>query len=146
MLKLKICFTLFLLTVIPTSFVLQIISLGGMYGRVFKQFSPTFYISINLIINILISFAITTVFINKTDLYNRLPTSIPGQGMMFIGGFLILLPQVLRIFTSMIEGGGASYALMQYFAPVALIAKLLLYIGVIKLLMAVKPSENYVYQ
>jgi hypothetical protein len=66
--------------------------------------------------------------------------------MLAFGGFVILLPQILRIFTSMVEGGGASFVLMNFAAPVVSVAKLVLYVGIIKLLMAVKPHESYVYQ
>ena len=50
---------------------------------------------------------------------------------------------VLRIFTSMIEGGGASFVLMVYAAPVIRIAEIILTLGLIKMLMAIKPHENY---
>ncbi len=145
MLNLKIGLTLFLLTIVPTSYITQILS-RGMYGPIFKQFPPAVFISFNLVMNIVVAFIIASVFINKADLYNRLPRPIPGQNLLFIGGAIILLPQLLRVFTSMIQGGGASYALMHLAGPFVLVAKIVLYIGVIKLLMAVKPSEDYVYQ
>ena len=145
MFQLKFGLTIFLSTIIPTTYLIKLL-LGGMYGSIFRQFPPAVYITTTLIISLLVAFIFASVFINKTDLANRLPMPIPGQGFLLSGGILILTPQVLRIFTSMVEGGGASFTLVSLAAPFLLLAKVLLYIGVIKLLMAVKPHESYVYQ
>jgi multidrug efflux pump subunit AcrB len=120
--------------------------IGGMYGTFFKQFPPAAYISFSITVSLLVAFLLASIFISKSNLINRLPDPIPGGNMLAFGGFVILLPQILRIFTSMVEGGGASFVLMNFAAPVVSVAKLVLYVGIIKLLMAVKPHESYVYQ
>lgn len=145
MIKLKFGLTMFLSLILPTSLVAKLL-FGGMYGQLFKQYPPVFYISFILALSLLIAFILASIFINKTNLEQRLPTPIPGINLLLIGGIIILLPQVLRIFTSMVEGGGASFALINLSAPLILIAKLVLYIGIIRLLMAVKPHESYVYE
>ena len=130
---------------IPTEAILGL-SIGGMYGVFFKKFPPSFYVSFFLVLNLLIPFFVSLVFIKKTDIVERLPTPIPGQEMILISGFVIIIPQFLRIFTSMIQGGGASFALMSIAGPFVVLAKLLLSVGIFKLLMATKPHESYVYK
>jgi hypothetical protein len=143
--KLKFGIAMFLMLVIPTGYATKFL-LGGMCGSFFKQYPPSIYITLSLLLSIIIPYVVAHIFVQKTQLLKRLPITIPGLNMLLIGGSLILLPQMLRIFTSMIEGGGASFVLMTYAAPLILLAKVLLYIGTIKLLMAVKPSDSYVYQ
>jgi hypothetical protein len=145
MFSIKVGSMVFLSTIIPTSYFMRLI-FGGMYGTFFKQFPPAVFLSVNLLITLLIPLIITLFFIKKTDLVNRLPKPIPSQGIFLLCSVIILLPQVLRIFTSMIEGGGASFALMNLAAPFITGAKIVLYLAVIRLLMAVKPHEKYVYQ
>ncbi len=145
MLKMKLGLTMLLSMVLPTNYLVKLL-IGGMYGSFFKQFPPAVYISFSLLLSLLVAFLVASVFISKSDLKTRLPQPIPGSNLLAIGGLVILLPQVLRIFTSMVEGGGASFALMNLAAPAILVAKLVLYVGIIKLLMAVKPHESYVYQ
>ena len=145
MIKLKFGLTMFLTLILPTGYLIKLL-FGGMYGSLFKQFPPTVYISLILVFSLLLAFIFASIFIKKANLEQRLPTPIPGNNLLLIGGIIILLPQVLRIFTSMIQGGGASFALMSLAAPLILVAKIVLYIGIIKLLMAVKPHESYVYK
>lgn len=145
MIKLKFGMTMFLMLVIPTGYLTNLL-LGGMYGSIFKQYPPSVYIALNLALTLIIPYILASIFITKTDLYNRLPKTIPGLNLLVTGGIIILLPQVLRIFTSMVEGGGVSFVLMSLAAPLVLVAKIIVYIGLIKLLMSVKPHESYVYQ
>ncbi len=143
--KIKFGLTVFLSTVIPTNYLMTVL-VGGMYGPFFKQYPPAFYISLSLAISLFVAFILVTIFINTSNLANRLPTQVPGANILALGGTVIILPQVLRIFTSMVEGGGASFALMSMAVPLVLVAKLVIYIGIVKFLMAVKPHESYVYQ
>lgn len=145
MFKLKLGFTVLLSSILPIGFLIKLITAGGMYGLFFKKFPPAVYISFHLILNLAIAYAIVLIFIKKSDLTHRLPKVIPGQILLLTGSIIILLPQILRIFTSMIQGGGASYALMAYAAPLIILGKLLLFVGAIKVLMSVKPSEKYEY-
>jgi hypothetical protein len=145
MLKLKFGLTMSLMLVIPTGYLTKML-LGGMYGSLFKQYPPSFYISISLIISLLVPYILASIFIAKTDLYTRLPKHHPGLNLMMAGGLALILPSVLRIFTSMIPGGGVSLLFMVYAAPLIPGAKLLLFIGSIRVLMSVKPHESYEYK
>jgi len=66
--------------------------------------------------------------------------------LIWIGGLVMIAPSFLQILTSLIPGGGASFALMSVSAPFILVAKILFYVGIISLLLAIKPSEKYSYQ
>lgn len=145
MFKLSLGFTVLLSIILPIEVLIKLITAGGMYGLIFKKFPPAVYISFHLLLKLAIAYAIIYIFIKKSDLINRLPKIIPGQILLLTGSLIVLIPQILRIFTSMIQGGGASYALMTYAAPFLILGKLLLFIGVIKVLMSVKPNEKYEY-
>lgn len=99
-------------------------------------------IALNLFITYSLTFLVAYIFIKKTNLINRLPEKIPGVSFIYIGGFFIILPLFLQIFTSMIEGGGASYTLIQLSAPFTIVAKPLLVAGIIKPLMSVSPQKQ----
>lgn len=118
---------------------------GGMYGTVFREYPTVVFLSINLLLTYIVPLIFTLVFIHKTSLKMRVPQPMPGKVLFIIGTVLILLPQFLRLLTSTIPGGGASFALMSMAAPFVLVAKLLIIIGAIKLFMSVKPSGEYVY-
>ena len=145
MLKLKLGITILLSILLPISYFSRML-LGSMYSSFFKGYPPSLFIALLLVINLSIAFLLASIFINKTNLTNRLPLEMPGLNFLFFGGLMILLPEVLRVFTSMVEGGGASFTLMQFAAPLVVIAKLAMYFGIIKLLMSVKPHESYVYK
>ena len=116
-----------------------------MYGSVFKGYPPVVFLSINLLLTYIIPLIFTLIFIKKTNLKSRVPQQKPGKVLLLTGAALILLPQFLRLLTSTVPGGGASFALMSLAAPFVLVAHLLLIIGAIKLFMSVKPSDEYVY-
>tara|TARA_R110000868_G_scaffold188581_3_gene431373 strand:+ start:2492 stop:2761 length:270 start_codon:yes stop_codon:yes gene_type:complete len=86
---------------------------------------------------------IILVFIKKTDLMTRLPKPIPGRALFLLCSFVILLSHVLTTFTSIINGGSTTFALVNLMFMAA--AQIALFLAVIKLLMAVKPHEKFVY-
>lgn len=136
---------MFFSLMIPIGPYLLQITVGGMYGNVFKEFPPVVFLSINLFFTYVVPLIVALVFIQKSNLKMRVPDPIPGRALFVTGTVLIVLPQLLRLFTSTIPGGGASFALMSLTAPFILVAKVLIFVGAIKLFMAVRPSEKYVY-
>jgi len=119
---------------------------GGMYGSFFKNFSPSVFVSLNYVLSFGIPLIVAIIFAKQTNLRDRLPNNpVPGRGEFIIGGLVVLAPQALHILTSSIPGGGASFALFSVAAPVIAIGKILIFVGAIRLLMAVKPSPEYIY-
>ena len=117
--------------------------LGGMYSPFFKESPHYVFLSLNLISTYLIPFVLALIFVKYFKLKARLPEPHPSKWLFSIGTLVIVFPQVLRLWTSTIEGGGASFALMSITAPFILVAKAMIIIGAIKLFMAMKPSEKY---
>jgi|TARA_R110001599_G_scaffold335619_3_gene552806 hypothetical protein len=139
-------FTLLIAITIPLAKYLMTYSgLGGMYGVFWKQFPPSVYIASTLLIQYGISFAFAFLLAFKLELKNRLPSPLAGRHLIWIGGLLLVTPTVLRIFTSMVQGGGASFVLMSIASPFILVGKILFYIGIFQLLLAIKPNEKFSY-
>lgn len=146
-------FTVCIATMLPLIKILQYplhyLGMGDvlrMYGPFWKQFSPSAYISTMLLVSYLLSFIVAYVLIRKLDLVNRLPQPLAGKWLIWVGGVIMILPGFLRIFTSMIQGGGVSFALMSVALPFVIIAKVVFYVGLFKLLLAIKPGEQYSFQ
>jgi hypothetical protein len=116
---------------------------GGLHGSIFKDIPHPVYFSLQMLATYLIPFIFTLLFCKYINLKHRLPTSPPSKNIFIVGAIIIVIPQLLRLWTSTIQGGGASFALMSYAAPFILFAKLLIFIGAIRLFMSIKPSEKY---
>ena len=125
--------------------IFKLFGISGMYGEFWKQFSPTAYIATVQLVQIGLSFLISIFLVKHFDFRKRIPSPVAGKGLIWVGGLLLLAPGVLRIFTSMIQGGGTSFVMMSIAAPVVLVAKALFFIGVIMLLLAIKPNAKYSY-
>ena len=139
-------FTLLIAITIPLAKYLMTYSgLGGMYGDFWKQFPPSVYITSTLLLQYGISFALAFLLAFKLKLKNRLPSPLAGRHLIWIGGLLLVTPTILRIFTSMVQGGGASFVLMSLAAPFFPVFKILFYIGMFQLMLAIKPSEKIAY-
>lgn len=118
---------------------------GGMYGSFFRKFSPSVFVALSYLFTLGIPLIVAILFAQKTNLKSRLPDPIPGRGEFILGGLMILAPQALHILTSSVSGGGATFALFSLAGPIIALGKILVFIGAIRLLMAVKPSPDYVY-
>jgi len=138
--------TILIASVAPiTSYILKFSGLGGMYGKFWKQFPPYVYISTNLLFHLVVSFSLALLVFHFLNLKNRIPTPVAGKYLIWVGGLAMFSPLFLRIFTSMIPGGGASFALMSISTPLVLLGKILFYTGFFFLLLAIKPNEKYSY-
>ncbi|BFM13387.1 hypothetical protein R50072_35400 [Simiduia litorea] len=144
MLRLKFGITMFLTLVVPTSYINKLFLLGPL-GAAIKQYPPSLSYAIGLALGLIIPFVLASIFIKKSNLYRRLPVSMPGLNLLVIGAVVILIPQVLPIFTSLVKGGGLTFSLMPYMTSLVFVAKILIYSGIITLLMSVKPHESYVF-
>jgi hypothetical protein len=119
---------------------------GGMYGPFFKKFSPSVFVALTYLFSLGIPLFVAIIFAKQTNLKKRLPDPIPGRGEFILGGLIVLVPQALHIYTSSVQGGGVTFALFSFAGPIIALGKILIFIGAIRLFMAVKPSSEYVYQ
>lgn len=117
--------------------------LGGMYGPTFGRGSPAIYHLVMLLANNLPAALVAIGFVRFSGLSTRLPPAVPGKVQILIGLVLTVLFLVPRLLASMIEGGGAAMA-VGMFAPYFLIpAKILIVIGVTRVLLAAGPPGSY---
>jgi len=135
--------TMFFALMIPYGSLLLTKMSGGMYGPFFKQYPHYVFLSVNIVATYIIPLVIALWFIKYFNVKNRLPKPYPSKWLFSLGAILMLLPQFLRLWTSSIQGGGATFALMSYAAPFIMVANVMIIVGAIKLFMAMKPSEKY---
>ena len=140
-------FTILISLIAPiTTYLLAYSGISGMYGAFWKQFPPAVYISTTLILHYAISFGLAYILVRKLNFKERIPSPLAGQKLIWIGGLIMVAPIFLRILTSMVPGGGASFALMSVAAPFVIGGKVLFFGGIFLLLLAIKLSEKYSYQ
>lgn len=140
------CFTLLIAITFPfTNYLMTLSGLGGMYGNFWKQFPPAVHISSTLIVHYAISFGLAYLLASKLELKKRIPSPLAGKYLIWIGGLLMIAPTFLRIFTSMVPGGGLSFALTSISAPFMLLGKVIFYVGMFQLILAIKPNEKFSY-
>lgn len=115
---------------------------GGMYGPVFKHFSPAFYHLVTVILKFGISASISWFLIFKLKIWERLNPGYSSSILFSIGNYIILTYLVVRIFASTIQGGGPALVVSMYGAYPLLLAKIILYIAMIRIFIGLKPLLN----
>lgn len=119
---------------------------GGMYGQVFKDLPPVYFHLLVLAASYVPAALITAWFFSAARLRERLPTPIPGAGFLFIGVLLSCIYIAARLYTSIIQGGGPSFVVIQ-FAPFLLWpARIVLVIGAVQMLLEARPSVTAIGQ
>jgi len=135
--RLNFGMTMFLVQILPTTYILNFLYLSK-YGDIIKTI-PSFIFTL---VSFLIPYAIATIFIHKSDLLSRLPIIIPGLNLLILGGITIILHKALGMFDPKL-----TYILLaDYFRILSLVINILMYVGIIKLLMAVKPNDSFIYK
>ena len=127
---------------LPSSGVILAKFSGGMYGPVFKQFSPAFFHLVNTTIKFGICAIIAGYLIKKLSIWERLEPAYASPVLFTIGNSIILLYLVIRIFASTIEGGGPALVVTLYGAIPMLIAKILLTIALIRVFIGLQPRSK----
>ncbi len=127
--------------IIPTNLVIHKL-IGGMYGSVFKGQSPAFFHLINVLIDFGIGAGLAWIAIIKLNIWNRLEPNYASPTLFSIGTSIIILFLVIRIFASTIQGGGPAYAVSIIGAYPLMLAKLLLYIAVFRVMLGIKPMDK----
>lgn len=119
---------------------------GGMYGDVFKSFPPIYFHLMMLAATYVPAALITAWFFSAARLRQRVPTPVPGAGLMLLGVLLSCAYIAARLYTTAMPGGGPGFAVIQ-FAPYLLWpARIVLIIGAVKFLLEARPSVTAIGQ
>lgn len=84
---------------------------------------------------------ITAWFLRASQLAKRVPNPAPGNGLVLAGVVLMLVYFLARLLASTVEGGGGSYVVMSFAPFVLWPARIMLVVGIFKLLLAAVPSN-----
>jgi len=85
---------------------------------------------------------VTWWFLSASRLRSRLPFPIPGYALITSGVVVSVLYLVVRVFAATVEGGGGSYV-VAILAPYAVWpARVLLALGIVRVLLAAAPSNH----
>ena len=135
--------------VLPFGELLIELTIGDVYRSFFRGFPPIGYRLASLAMAYLPIMLVVGVFMEKTNLRDRLPDPIPGKTWLLFGTLLNLLVIIAAILgTSTIWGSGRSFVVpwlfsyvVQFGPYVMLVVKTLLIVGVVKLLLAAEPGR-----
>jgi len=112
---------------------------GGMYGPMFRNFNPAVFHLVILSCSYIIAGIIVHITIKKMDLLERLHVYYASTSLFAIGNAIIILFLIIRVFASTIPGGGPAYAVSMYGAYPLALAKILLYIAIVRVLVGIEP-------
>ncbi len=116
---------------------------GGMYGPVFKNFSPAIYRIATLFITYTVVAFIIYIIFKKLDVMNRINTKYASTTLFAIGNIILSIYIVIRIYTSTIQGGGPSMVISMYGIYPVTIAKILLSIAIVRTLLSAEPWPEF---
>lgn len=85
---------------------------------------------------------ITAWFLRASQLAKRVPNPVPGSGFVLAGVLFMLFYLLARLLASTVEGGGGSYAVASLAPFVVWPARIMLVVGVFKLLLAAVPANT----
>jgi hypothetical protein len=106
---------------------------GGMYGPVFKPFSPALFLLLSYISNYLPLAILVWLLLRYFKVMERVPQKYRGGTLFGLGVSLILLYSAARVLAATVPGGGAGFAVASLSPIVVFPALLLLLIAVIRL-------------
>lgn len=125
-------------SVLPISSVLQA-TVGGMYGAIFRKYSPALYHLVNLFVSYSITALIIYFGFKKLDVIRRIKGKYASTTLFAVGNFVLVLYLVVRIFASTIQGGGPSLAVSMIGVYPVTIAKIILSVAIVRVLISVEP-------
>ncbi len=143
--------TLFGFTLITSLIVIQVPFINYLFTLLHiglgEGLSPVFKVVLFQIFLYSISFILSYIFTAKLELKRRLPTPLSGKYMIWIGGLIMISPTIFEITILMFEGGSSYYLpIMTYLVPVVTFAKILFFIGIFRLALAIKPNSCFTYE
>jgi hypothetical protein len=106
---------------------------GGMYGPIFKPFSPAMFLLVSFVSNYLPLAILACVMLHYFKVMERVPQKYRGGTLFGLGVSLILLYSAARVLAAAVPGGGAGFAVASLSPIIVLPALLLLLIAVIRL-------------
>lgn len=129
-------FTIILSTLFPIGGSLAQLVTGGMYGPIFGKFPPVYFHLLVLLLSYIPMAIVAYLFVQKTNLANRLPDPIPGHGALLAGIVIVVTYLAARLFASTIPGGGGSFVVVSFAPFVVIPANVFLVVGATKVLLS----------
>ena len=83
---------------------------GGMYGPVFKPFSPAIFILLSYAANYLPLAVLAWLLLRRFKVMDRAPCKYRGRRLFGFGVALVLIYSAARIVAATVPGGGAGFA------------------------------------
>jgi hypothetical protein len=133
--------TFLIAALFPIGAQLAQLTLVGISGGVFKGSPPLLFHLVALLLTYAPAALVTAWFVKSSNLRVRLPRQVPGSAHMILGVGLTCAYVAVRLFASTIEGGGPSFMVAQFSPFVLWPARVLLLVGVVRLLLAASPSN-----
>lgn len=106
---------------------------GGMYGPVFKPFSPAVYVLLSYIANYVPLAALAWVLFRQFKIVDRVPYKYRGGKLFGVSVGLILFYLAARVLAATVPGGGAGFAVASLSPIILYPALALLIVAVIRL-------------
>jgi hypothetical protein len=85
---------------------------------------------------------VTGCFFRMSKIRERIPHPVPGRVFMTVGVSLTLFYLAARLLASGAEGGGGSFAVLQLSPYIVWPARVLLIIGLVRLLLSATPPKT----
>ena len=105
----------------------------GMYGPVFKPYSPALFILLSYVSNYLPLCAVAWFLLRHFRVMHRVPPKYRSVGLYSTGVALILFYSTARVLAATVPGGGAGFAVASLSPFILLPALVLLVVAVIRL-------------
>ncbi len=132
-------FTVFFSIFVPAVYIAQL------FKQTLNNYPPVVFVTSIFLINVIVALVVALILIRNANIARRVPTSIPGAALLWVGGCLYLLPQILRIVEALNPDSSMIAMLLGNATPLLWVARLLLCIGIVRLLLAIKPHPGYEY-
>ena len=129
--------TVFFSLYVPSEFI------AARFTDWFAPYPHFVYLIFALLINTIVPLIIAWLFYTQLELKSRLPIELPKPDLFWLGGIVYLLPQLANIIGAATTEDGLAETIVSYRPTLFWLARLLLGVGVIRLLLAVRPSSKY---
>lgn len=121
-------------TFLPVASIVSGLVLGGMYGPVFRNYSPALYLTYSVVLARLPYFLIAIYLLRRTKLVERIAPKYRAGGLFACGVCVTFLYLAVRIFAATVPGGGASFAVASYSPVIVLPALIVLAVAAARFL------------
>jgi hypothetical protein len=120
-------------TVFPLGSRLLTATVGGMYGPVFKPYSPALFLAVSYLVNYVPLAVVVWLLLRRFHVLERVPSRYRGGRLFTIGVTLLVLYLAARVFAATVPGGGAGFMVASFSPFVVMPALILLAVGAVRL-------------